>query len=90
MMIRIPLLVDKFGEQQLSDYAQARGMGLRGANGEHSEIVDGLCELSNAAKIGLSEVQLIQGMVDGVADVIALEQALERGESVRLTNLSKL
>ena len=90
MMIRIPQLVSKFGEDKLSAFARTRGMQLRGANGEHSAIVDGLCELSNAARIGLSEVQLVQGMVDGVAEVIALEQALEKGEHVTLLNLSKL
>lgn len=84
MMIRIPHLVDKYGEDTLREFANKRGMGLRGANGEHSEIIGGLCELSNFAKIGLSEVELIQIMVDGVADIIELEQTLETGQDVSL------
>jgi creatine kinase len=53
----------------------------RGSNGEHSEAIGGKFDVSNKQRIGFSEVQLVQKMIDGVTKLIALEQRLAAGAS---------
>ena len=48
----------------------------RGSSGEHSAAVGGKWDISNKQRIGFSEVQLVQKMIDGVAKLIAIEQKL--------------
>eukprot|EP00479_Gromia_sphaerica_P014731 TRINITY_DN8968_c0_g1_i1.p1 TRINITY_DN8968_c0_g1~~TRINITY_DN8968_c0_g1_i1.p1 ORF type:complete len:123 (+),score=27.31 TRINITY_DN8968_c0_g1_i1:329-697(+) len=38
----------------------------RGVHGEHSETTDGIYDISNKHRIGFSEVELVQTMIDGV------------------------
>lgn len=51
----------------------------RGSAGEHSAAVGGKWDISNKQRIGFTEVQLVQKMVDGVAKLIACEQKLAGG-----------
>mmetsp|Transcript_27447 Transcript_27447/g.62223 ORF Transcript_27447/g.62223 Transcript_27447/m.62223 type:complete len:444 (+) Transcript_27447:74-1405(+) len=51
----------------------------RGSAGEHSAAEGGKFDISNKQRLGFSEVQLVQKMIDGVSQVIALEQMLEQG-----------
>merc|ERR1711865_1008843 len=53
----------------------------RGSNGEHSEAVGGKFDVSNKQRIGFSEVQLVQKMIDGVTKLIDFEQKLAGGAS---------
>ena len=53
----------------------------RGSAGEHSEAVGAKFDVSNKQRIGFSEVQLVQKMIDGVTKVIALEKKLAAGAS---------
>lgn len=48
----------------------------RGSAGEHSAAVGGKFDVSNKQRLGFSEVQLVQKMIDGVTKVIAFEQLL--------------
>jgi len=48
----------------------------RGSSGEHSAAVGGKWDISNKQRIGLTEVELVQKMIDGVKKPIALEQEL--------------
>lgn len=48
----------------------------RGSSGEHSAAVGAKWDISNKQRIGFSEVQLVQKMIDGVSKLIALEQKL--------------
>ncbi len=41
-------------------------------------------DVSNRHRLGYSEVQLVQTMLDGLEKLIQLEQKLERGETVTL------
>jgi creatine kinase len=48
----------------------------RGSAGEHSAAVGGKWDISNKQRIGFTEVQLVQKMIDGVKKLIALEEEL--------------
>jgi protein-arginine kinase len=52
----------------------------RGIHGEHSESDDGVYDLSNKERLGKSEVQLVQTMIDGVQTLIEAEKALAAGQ----------
>merc|ERR1711865_650507 len=52
----------------------------RGSAGEHSAAVGAKFDVSNKQRLGFSEVQLCQKMIDGVALVIALEEKIAAGE----------
>jgi len=54
----------------------------RGSAGEHSAAVGAKWDISNKQRIGFSEVQLVQKMVDGVSQVIAVEKKLAGGATL--------
>ena len=49
---------------------------IRGIHGEHSESEGGIYDISNRRRLGVSEVQCVQDMYDGVVALIAAEQSL--------------
>ena len=51
----------------------------RGIHGEHSETAGGVYDISNKRRLGLSEVQCVQDMFEGVKKLIELEKKLEAG-----------
>lgn len=51
----------------------------RGSAGEHSAAVGAKWDISNKQRIGFSEVQLVQKMIDGVDKLIGLEEKLAAG-----------
>jgi len=53
----------------------------RGSAGEHSPAKDAKFDVSNKQRLGFSEVQLVQKMIDGVSKVIELEEMLAGGAS---------
>jgi len=81
VMIKLPELAgnsDRF-------YAICSKLGLqaRGSKGEHSPPgPGGVYDVSNKARIGHSEVELVQGMIDGIWTLIALEEDLKKGKSI--------
>jgi len=52
----------------------------RGSAGEHSDAVGAKWDVSNKQRIGFSEVQLVQKMIDGVTKLIAWEKRMANGE----------
>jgi creatine kinase len=54
----------------------------RGSAGEHSAAVGAKWDISNKQRIGFTEVQLVQKMVDGVTKLIALEERLAAGQEL--------
>ncbi len=48
---------------------------VRGIHGEHSESEGGVFDISNRARLGLSEVAAVKQMYDGVKELIRLEEA---------------
>lgn len=55
----------------------------RGSAGEHSAAVGAKFDISNKQRLGFSEVQLVQKMIDGVFKVIQLEKMLAEGATVQ-------
>nr|CCA27873.1 creatine kinase putative [Albugo laibachii Nc14] len=65
----------------LEEVCKVYGLQPRGSAGEHSAAVGGMWDISNKARIGKSEVELVQTMIDGVSKLIELEKELELGKT---------
>jgi creatine kinase len=85
VMIRLPafnqLMESEHQEDKelLEEVCAKYDLQPRGSAGEHSAAVGAKFDLSNKQRLGLSEVQLVQKMVDGVTKVISIEQLLAAG-----------
>ena len=51
---------------------------IRGIHGEHSESEGGVYDISNRRRLGITEVQAVQDMYDGVVALIEAEKALAK------------
>jgi creatine kinase/arginine kinase len=49
---------------------------IRGIHGEHSQSEGGVYDISNKRRLGVTEVECVQDMYDGVVELIAKEQSL--------------
>ena len=78
MMITLPLIGahDKFGA-----ICKKYGLQARGASGVDSAFT-GQFDLSNSDRLGKSEVDLCNCMIDGIKELLVLENKLEDGESI--------
>jgi len=54
----------------------------RGTAGVDSASTGGTWDISNSDRLGMSEVQLCNLFIEGLAQVIKWEQALEAGEDI--------
>ena len=52
------------------------------SGGVDTAAVGGVFDISNADRLGFSEVELVQFLVDGVKLLIQMEKALEGGKSI--------
>lgn len=77
--IKIPLLSKHKDFNSIMDQLRLQP---RGINGEHTESVGGVYDLSNKARIGYTEVELVQTLIDGVEKVIELEKVLQKKKSI--------
>ncbi|CAI5684878.1 unnamed protein product [Oreochromis niloticus] len=68
---------EKFGEILKRLRLQKRGTG-----GVDTAAVGGVFDISNADRLGFSEVELVQMVVDGVNLLVEMEKRLEAGESI--------
>lgn len=62
----------------------------RGTGGVDTAAVGGVFDISNLDRLGQSEVQLVQTVVDGVNYLIECEKRLERGQDVKVPQPLKL
>jgi creatine kinase len=53
----------------------------RGTGGVDTEATDGVFDISNLDRLGKSEVELVQVVIDGVDLMVQMEKALENGTS---------
>lgn len=74
--IRLPNLSDN--TQELEAIAKIYHLQIRGIHGEHSSSEDGVYDISNKRRLGITEVQCVQDMHDGVVALIKREQELAR------------
>uniref|UniRef100_A0A673CG22 creatine kinase n=1 Tax=Sphaeramia orbicularis TaxID=375764 RepID=A0A673CG22_9TELE len=54
----------------------------RGTGGVDTAAVGGVFDISNADRLGFSEVELVQMVVDGIKLLIEMEKRLEKGQSI--------
>jgi len=73
--IALPLLAKSPVFKEESD---KMGLQIRGIHGEHSESEGGVYDVSNKARLGVTEYQAVKQMYDGVKRLIELEKALEQ------------
>lgn len=76
VMLKIPKLYKKLGVHAVEDLCDSMGLQARGSKGEHSPPGPlGEFDISNKGRIGASEVELVQRMIDGVKKLIEMEEA---------------
>jgi len=63
-------------KDQFNAIAEKYYVQIRGIHGEHTETDDGVFDISNRRRLGRSEKQLVQDMIDGVHALIDAEKAL--------------
>ena len=68
-------------KELLEQVCSAFDLQPRGSAGEHSPAKDGKFDVSNKQRLGFSEVQLVQKMIDGVTKVVELEKMLIAGST---------
>jgi len=77
VMLKLPKLHKEMGVEKLEALCDEKGLQARGSKGEHSPPgPNGEFDISNKRRIGYSEVELIQQMIDGVDELIKMEEAL--------------
>lgn len=75
VMLKLPKLYKKLGVHKLEELADSMGLQARGGRGEHSPPgPNGEFDISNKGRIGASEVELVQRMIDGVDKLIDMEE----------------
>jgi len=76
VMLKLPKLYKKLGVHKLEELVDGMGLQARGGRGEHSPPgPNGEFDISNKGRIGASEVELVQRMIDGVDKLIDMEEA---------------
>ena len=78
-MVKVP----KFSARGDFKQVLARmGLQARGCGGVDSDSVGGTWDISNADRLGKSEVELVNIFIEGVAQIIRWEKKLENGEDI--------
>jgi len=77
--LKMPILTSNGQDiQRLKEYAKPLGLMVRGVAGEHSNAGrDGMVDVSPLARLGVTEVEIMQKLYEGVAKLWALETAGE-------------
>ncbi|XP_076030917.1 uncharacterized protein LOC143019103 [Oratosquilla oratoria] len=83
--IRLPNL----GEDRriLEDTADRFNLQVRGTSGEHSEAKDFVFDISNRRRLGLTEIEALQEMYDGVQEIIDMEIQMSEAFTSDLSTL---
>lgn len=77
MHIQLPLLAAR--EEEFKEITDRYCLQVRGTSGEHSDVQDGIFDISNKKRMGLTEFDVIKGMADGILELIEAEKKLEEG-----------
>ncbi|XP_074031055.1 arginine kinase-like [Leptinotarsa decemlineata] len=70
--IKVPKLAKDMAK--LNELAEKYHLQVRGTRGEHSEAEDGIYDISNKRRLGLTEYEVIKEMYDGIVEIIKLEK----------------
>ena len=77
--IRLPFLSQD--DEKLQEIAKEHFLQIRGTAGEHTEIQDGVMDISNKRRLGFTEFELVKGMQTGILALIAAEEEYEKNSS---------
>ena len=84
MHIKLPNILKAIGQSGLEEFCLKMRMQCRGTGGEHTAAgSDGKVDISNVERIGKTEVELVQIMVDGVVTLIDLDKKAAAGEDIK-------
>ena len=72
VLIQLTKLQAKMGEEGLKAWANTNHLQVRGLYGEHSDSSGAIYDVSNKYRLGYSEVQLVQFVIDGVNQLIEM------------------
>ena len=75
VLIQLTKLQLKMGEEGLKAWANSNHLQVRGLYGEHSDSSGAIYDVSNKYRLGYSEVQLVQFVIDGVNQLIEMEKS---------------
>jgi len=78
-MVKVPLFSAR---ADFKEVLAKMGLQARGTAGVDSASTGGTWDISNADRLGKSEVQLVNIFIEGVAQIIKWEQALEKKEDI--------
>ena len=78
-MVKLPLFSAR---PDFKDVLKKMRLQARGTAGVDSASTGGTWDISNSDRLGMSEIQLCNLFIEGVAQVIKWEQALEAGEDI--------
>lgn len=78
-MVKVPLVSSR---KDFKNLLGRMGLQARGTAGVDSASTGGTWDISNADRLGKSEVELVNIFIEGVAQIIRWEQALEEGKNV--------
>ena len=69
-------------DERFGDVLKTLRLQKRGTGGVDTASTDGTFDISNSDRLGFSEVELVQKVVDGVKLLVEMEKALEAGNSI--------
>ncbi|MCP4493818.1 MAG: arginine kinase [Gammaproteobacteria bacterium] len=70
--IKLPRLAKNMDD--LKSITDNHELQIRGIHGEHSDSLDAIFDISNRRRLGITEVECVQGLHEGVVALIAAEQ----------------
>ncbi|XP_067871304.1 creatine kinase U-type, mitochondrial-like [Heterodontus francisci] len=79
--IKLPMLSK---DPHFSEVLENLRLQKRGTGGEDTPAVDSVFDISNLDRLGKSEVELVQLVIDGVNYLIECEKRLQRGQDIKI------
>ena len=79
VMVKVPLLSARSDFKKI---CEAMKLQPRGGAGVDSASSGGIWDISNSDRLGTSEVDLVNIMIEGCARIVKMENALEKSESI--------
>ena len=77
--VKLPLLS---ADERFADILKSLRLQKRGTGGVDTDSVGGIFDISNTDRLGSSEVELVQKVIDGVKLLVEMEKALEEGKTI--------
>ena len=81
VLVKLPLLSAR---SDFKEVCRKMKLQVRGGAGVDSASCGGVYDVSNLYRLGVSEVELVNVVIEGCAKLVKMEQSLENGESMDL------